>query len=181
MSANGPHDAALALHRFGFGPRTVGLALFVLAGVAVVMQGGLVRVLAPRLGEVRLGVLGALAYAAGLAVVASSGSQLALIGAGLALCGLGSGAFNPSAAALASRQSGGGDRGAVMGTYQSGMSLARVIGPFIAGPIYAALGPGAPFMAGACLTLPAAWLIARAGRLASTASSPSRRSIQPDR
>jgi len=173
--------ALWALNRFGFGPRTVGLALFVLAGVAVLVQGGLVRMLAPRLGEVRLGVLGACVYAAGLLTVAASGSHLALIGMGLALCGLGSGAFNPSASALASRQSRGGDRGAVMGTYQSGTSLARVIGPFVAGPLYAVLGPDAPFVAGACLTVPAAWLIARAGRLAPTESSPSRRSIPPDR
>ena len=172
--------ALWALNRFGFGPRTVGLALFVLAAVTVVVQGALVRVLAPRLGEVRLGVLGACAYALGLITVAASASHLAVIAIGLALCGVGSGAFNPSASALASRQSRGGNRGAVMGTYQSGTSLARVIGPFIAGPIYAALGPDAPFLAGACLTLPAAWLIWRAGRLAPTESSPSRRSTPPD-
>jgi len=179
--------AVWALHRFGLGPRTVGLALFVLAAVAVLMQGALVRVLVPRLGEVRLGALGASAYAIGLITVAAAGAHLALIAAGLALCGVGSGAFNPSASALASRQAGAGDRGAVMGTYQSSTSLARVIGPFIAGPIYAALGPDAPFLAGACLTLPAAWLIHRAGvrggsaAPSATESSPSRRSTPPGR
>jgi len=47
---------------------------------------------------------------------------------GLALCGLGSGAFSPSASALASRQADAGNRGVVMGTYQAGASLARVLG-----------------------------------------------------
>ena len=46
-----------------------------------------------------------------------------------------------------------------MGTYQSSGSLARVIGPFTSGPIYAALGPSAPFLIGACVTLPAAWFV----------------------
>ena len=50
--------ALWALHRFGAGPRSVAYALFGAAIVAVIMQGGLVRVLAPRLGERRLAQLG---------------------------------------------------------------------------------------------------------------------------
>jgi MFS family permease len=41
-------------------------------------------------------------------------------------------------------------------------NLARVIGPFTSGPIYAQLGSAAPFLIGACVTLPAAWLVRRA-------------------
>jgi len=54
---------------------------------------------------------------------------------------------------LASKQADVHDRGAVMGTYQSSTSLARVIGPFVSGPIYAALGPSAPFLTGAFVTI----------------------------
>ncbi len=46
-----------------------------------------------------------------------------------------------------------------MGTYQSSSSLARVIGPFASGPLFAMLGPKAPFLAAACVALPAAWFI----------------------
>src|SRR6201988_5129975 len=42
--------AIFALHRYGFGPRMVGLLLFAAALPALLMQGGAVRVLAPRLG-----------------------------------------------------------------------------------------------------------------------------------
>jgi MFS family permease len=150
--------AIWAMNRFGFGPRTVGVVLFCLALIPVAMQGGLVRVLAPRLGEVRLAVTATLAYVAGLVIVGYS-SHLPLALVGLALCGVGSGLFNPSASALASKQATQRDRGAVMGTYQSGLSLARSIIPFASGALYAAMGPSAPFLAGACLTLPAAWLI----------------------
>ncbi|HTW38758.1 MAG TPA: MFS transporter [Steroidobacteraceae bacterium] len=153
-----------AFARFGVGPRTVGLALFGVALLTVLMQGGFVRTLAPRLGEALLGSCGAAAYALGLALVALAGRNVLLVGAGLALAGLGMGAFTPSASALASRQSRGADRGAVMGTYQASTSLARVIGPFASGYIYELVGPNAPFWAGACLTLPAIWLLLRVRR-----------------
>jgi MFS transporter, DHA1 family, tetracycline resistance protein len=154
--------AIWALHRFGFGPRTVGFLLFAVALPALVMQGGVVRVLAPRLGEGRLAGAGALAYVAGLLVLAFSATLGQAIGA-LLLCGIGLGAYNPSASALASRQSRGHDRGAVMGAYVASGSLARVLGPFTSGALYAGLGPAVPFLVGACATLPAAWLVRRAG------------------
>jgi DHA1 family tetracycline resistance protein-like MFS transporter len=150
--------AIWALNKFGFGPRTVGLLMFCLACMAVLMQGGGVRLLVPRLGEVRLATVGVLAYVAGLVVVAVADS-LAMTGFGLALCGIGVGSFNPSASSLASKQADVHDRGAVMGTYQSSSSLARVIGPFVSGPIYTGLGASAPFLVGACVTLPAIWFI----------------------
>jgi MFS transporter, DHA1 family, tetracycline resistance protein len=157
--------AIWALGRFGFGPRTVGFLLFGIALPALLMQGGLVRVLAPRLGEGRLASLGALCYVAGLVLIACSVSVRMAV-AGLLLCGSGLGAYNPSASALASRQSRGHDRGAVMGAYVASASLARVLGPLSSGALYAALGPAAPFLVGACVTLPAAWLVRRAATAA---------------
>jgi DHA1 family tetracycline resistance protein-like MFS transporter len=94
-------------------------------------------------------------------VTVAAAPSLGVTGLGLALCGVGVGSFNPSASSLASKQADSHDRGTVMGTYQSGGSLARVIGPFISGPIYVALGPSAPFLVGACVTLPAVWFIWR--------------------
>jgi MFS transporter, DHA1 family, tetracycline resistance protein len=153
--------ALWALSRFGAGPRTVAFALFGAALVAVVMQGGLVRVLAPRLGERRLAQLGILSYIVGLLLVGLAGNSLMAAALGLLFCGAGMGAFSPSASALASRQSHGGDRGAVMGIYQSATSLARVIGPFVGGPVFALWGANSPFLAAACITAPALLLIWR--------------------
>jgi MFS transporter, DHA1 family, tetracycline resistance protein len=136
----------------------VGLLMFCLACLAVLMQGGGVRVLVPRLGEARLATFGVCAYVVGLISVGEAPS-LVMTGLGLALCGIGVGAFNPSASSLASKQADVHDRGAVMGTYQSSSSLARVIGPFVSGPIYAALGASAPFLTGACVTVFAVWFI----------------------
>jgi MFS transporter, DHA1 family, tetracycline resistance protein len=152
--------AIFALHRYGFGPRMVGLLLFAAALPALLMQGGAVRILAPRLGEARLAMCGVFAYVAGLVFLGEAPTLAATV-VGLVLCGIGLGAYNPSAFALASKQSRGHDRGAVLGAYAASASLARVIGPFTSGPIYTLLGAAAPFLIGACVTLPAAWLVRR--------------------
>src|SRR6202044_3485719 len=68
--------ALWALNRFGAGPRTVGFALFGAALVAVVMQGGLVRVLVPRIGERALAQAGIASYVVGLLLVALAGNSL---------------------------------------------------------------------------------------------------------
>ena len=154
--------AIYALHRYGLGPRPVGFLLFGIALPALLMQGGGVRVLVPRLGEARLATCGVLAYVAGMVTLALASSLGGTV-LGLLLCGSGLGAYNPSASALASMQSRGADRGAVMGAYVASASLARVLGPFTSGPLYALIGPSAPFLIGACVTLPAAWLVRRAG------------------
>jgi len=156
--------AIWALHQYGFGPRTVGFLLFGVALPALLMQGGAVRVLAPWLGEARLAMFGVLAYVMGL-ITLGQVPTLAVTVIGLMLCGAGLGAYNPSAFALASKQSRGHDRGAVLGAYVASASLARVLGPFTSGPIYVLLGAGAPFLIGACVTLPAAWLVRRCAPL----------------
>lgn len=155
--------ALWGLKRFALGPRTIGAVLFGLAAITIAMQGGLVRVLAPRYGEYRLALAGIAAYVAGLAI-AGAASSLAMALAGLALVGFGSGAFSPSASALASRQANASNRGVVMGTYQAGTSLARVLGPFSSGLIFGRFGPGAPFLVGALVTLQAAWCMLAAQR-----------------
>jgi DHA1 family tetracycline resistance protein-like MFS transporter len=149
-----------ALDRFGFGPRTVGLLIFCGAVLAVLTQGGLVRVLVPRLGECKLAGIAIVTFVTGLLIV-SEAPGVGVTVVGLALCGIGMGAFTPSNSALASKQSTGHDRGSVMGTYQTSSSLARVIGPFASGPLYAVLGSRAPFLAGACVALPAVWFLWR--------------------
>jgi MFS transporter, DHA1 family, tetracycline resistance protein len=155
--------ALWGLKRFGIGPRTIGLMLFGLAAITVAMQGGLVRVLAPRFGEQRLAIGGIAAYVCGLAITGVAPNLFVAI-AGLALCGIGSGAFSPSVSALASRQADAGNRGVVMGTYQSGTSLARVLGPFSSGFIFGRFGAGAPFLVGAVVTLQALWCMLAAKR-----------------
>jgi len=155
--------AIWAAARFHFGPLAVGMTLFVLAIVAVATQGGLVRKLAPRFGEHRLAIAGIVAVVLGLATVALA-NRLGLVVTGFVLCGLGVGLFNPSGAALASHQAQANNRGAIMGVYQSGTSTARVIAPFVSGPVYERFGASAPYLIACLVTLQAVWCVLAAGR-----------------
>jgi len=92
----------------------------------------------------------------------------------LMLCGLGQGAFQPSGSALASHEANEHNRGVVMGTYQAGNSLARVIGPFVSGPVYMRFGANAPFVLAALVTLQALWCILAAQRATASMSAASR-------
>ena len=150
--------AVWAMNRFSAGPRTIGFSLLALALVAVSMQGGFVRRLVPRFGEYRVALAAIVSYAAGFVVVAM-GASLGSAIAGLVLIGAGAGAFNPCGSALASRQAEAGNRGAVMGVYQAGASLARVLGPLSAGTIYSRWGHGAPYLVAAGVILQAIWCI----------------------
>jgi DHA1 family tetracycline resistance protein-like MFS transporter len=156
--------AIWAMNRYALGPRSVGLTLFALAIVAVSVQGGLMRVLAPRFGEHRLALAGVLGYCVGLTGVALAHDLRGVIAA-LVVCGLGAGLYGPSGSALASHEAGEHNRGAVMGTYQASTSLARVLAPFLAGTIYVRFGPNAPFLLAALITLQAFWCILAAQRL----------------
>jgi DHA1 family tetracycline resistance protein-like MFS transporter len=144
--------------RFGFGPRSAGFLMLSIAVCAILMQGAGVARLVPLFGERRLGAIGATVYACGLLLVAVS-SNFAIAALGLGICGFGGGAFVPCAASLASQQASPEERGAVLGTYQSAQSLARILGPLVSGAVYQHVGPTAPFFLAVAAVLPAAVLI----------------------
>lgn len=117
----------------------------------VIMQGGLVGQLVKRWGERRLLIAGLLMLAGGLALLAWS-VQLALMLIALALLSLGEGAVTPVVSTLLSFASPGEEQGETLGLAQGLAGLGRVIGPFIAGGLFAASGPVAPFLIAAGLT-----------------------------
>ena len=73
-----------------------------------------------------------------------------------ALLAIGFGMANPSLASLVSRRAGAGDQGMVLGVYQSAGSLARVVGPALAGVAFAQIDKSAPFLLGAAILVPVA-------------------------
>jgi MFS family permease len=148
--------ALSAMQRYQVGPRTVGMAILALAIVAVLMQTAGVRRLVPMIGEFRLACVGIACWVCGMLAVAVSAS-LVLVLPGLVLCGLGAGAFTPGSAALATHQADAQSRGLVIGTYQLGSSLARVLAPFVSGAVLEHLGGGAPYLLGGVVTLQAGW------------------------
>jgi DHA1 family tetracycline resistance protein-like MFS transporter len=133
---------------FGWGPKQVGWLFFFVGCVLIVVQGALIGPLSRRLGEARLVLIGSAAIALGLATVTLAANLPVLLFASACLA-LGMGLLNPSINSLISRQAGAEERGGVMGVAQSGASLARVVGPAVAGPLFELLGRNAPYYAGA--------------------------------
>ncbi|MGH6996443.1 MAG: MFS transporter, partial [Stellaceae bacterium] len=84
---------------------------------------------------------------------------LVLVASGLLAIGMG--LFSPSIASLFSQQAGEGERGGVLGLSQSAQSLARIVGPVVAGAIYGGLGRNAPYYLGALLMVGVAVFAAR--------------------
>jgi MFS family permease len=137
---------------FGWGPEQVGWLFFFVGCVLIVVQGALIGPLSRRLGEARLVLIGSASIALGLAAVTFS-ANLALLMVASACLALGMGLLNPSINSLISRQAGADERGGIMGVAQSGASLARVVGPAIAGPLFELLGRNAPYYTGALVML----------------------------
>jgi DHA1 family tetracycline resistance protein-like MFS transporter len=137
---------------FGWGPEQVGWLFFFVGCVLILVQGVLIGPLSRRLGEARLVLIGSVSIALGLAAITLS-ANLAMLMVASACLAIGMGLLNPSINSLISRQAGAEERGGIMGVAQSGASLARVVGPAIAGPLFELIGRNAPYYAGAVVML----------------------------
>jgi MFS family permease len=134
--------------RFHLDERYVGYLFAFLGTVSATVQGGLVRKLVPILGEVRLIRISALPFIAGLLAIAYA-QTLGFLLVGLALLALGFGGTLPSIASLLSRVAPPELQGGVLGIGQSVGSLARIVGPTLAGISYDRLGMAWPYLGGA--------------------------------
>lgn len=135
---------------FGWGPLQVGWIFFFVGLVLAGVQGGLIGRLTKRFGEARLATSGAVLLTIGLlALPFSIGIATVLIV--MALLALGLGILNPAVTSLVSREAGTTERGGILGVNQSGQSLARILGPLIAGLAYSAAGRDAPYYIGAII------------------------------
>jgi DHA1 family tetracycline resistance protein-like MFS transporter len=144
-------------YRYGWNEAHVGLMLAAVGVCAMIVQGGLVRPAAARLGE-RAALLAGLAFgAAGFALygLAPTGS-LFLVGVPvMALWGL----TGPSVQSLMTRRVGPSEQGRLQGANASLQSIAGLVGPGLFTQIFAAfIGsraswhlPGAPFLLAAML------------------------------
>ncbi len=120
---------------FAFDARDVA---FILVGMAVVMggvQGGGMRALSARFSERTLVRAGAAMLAGSMALIPFSPTVVLML-LPLTVAAIGRGISQPSLMSLASFESDGGNSGAVLGTFQSMASLARIFGPAAGGFLY---------------------------------------------
>lgn len=147
-----------------FGPTQVGLVVSALGVINVVGQGGLVRLLVPRVGPrnaVRLGLIGeGLGYVV-LGVVGAFSREPWLFALGVLMWGTADAMTTPTLTGLLSASVSGAEQGWLMGGLTSMNSATRVIGPLFAGFLYSAVAYSAPYWFGAVVVLGAMFLAAR--------------------
>lgn len=156
--------ALWANSKFGWGPSQVGLIFGFVGVVLVVVQGGLLRPLSRWYGEAPLVVGGAALIALGLLCLPFAGS-LASVLVIMAVLSVGMGLLNPSVTSLVSRAAGEDERGGILGVNQSAQSLARILGPWMAGIVFTAAGRSAPYFLSALIMVAVvamAWKLPRA-------------------
>ncbi len=154
-----PTLSLLASARFGLGAREAGYLFALLGVVSAIVQGGLVRRIVPRTGERTLLLLSALPFSLGLAMMGAAATAPVFL-LGLVLVGIGYGGTIPTVLGLLSRAVEPKRQGAVLGLGQSVGSLARVLGPAMAGALFD-VRLALPYFAGAVLIVLATLLAGR--------------------
>ena len=136
--------------RFGLNARDVGWLFAFIGLISAVMQGVVVRLLVPRIGEVSLVRAAAVPFVVGFVVIGAASSVPMLLG-GLALLAVGFGGTLPSLVSLLSRFAPEELQGGSLGVGQSAGALARIVGPFVAGVLWDTLGSSSPYFVAAAI------------------------------
>jgi MFS family permease len=144
--------ALWAMRQFSWGPAQVGYIFTYVGVLLALMQGGAIGPLTKRFGEERLLLGGLGLIALGLLVLPGATGIVQLV-VSMTLLAFGMGAMQPSLNSLISRRAGADQQGEVLGVAQSVSALSRVIGPAIAGVLFARISPGSPFWLGAVLVV----------------------------
>ncbi len=142
----------LAKERFDYGPRD-NMWMFIFVGFVIAfVQGGIVRRMAPRLGEKKLAIRGLVILLPGFFAVAIAQSAGVLY-AGLFAMAVGSALAMPCLSSLVSRYSPLENQGLVLGCFRSAGALARALGPILGGVLYWQMGSAAPYWIGGVFLL----------------------------
>ncbi len=144
--------AFFMIDRFSYQAREVAYILVMMAVIMAAVQGGAIRRLAERFGERRLILGGSALLAASFAAVPWM-PTVALLLVPLAVASIGRALVYPSMLGLVSVEAAPGERGLVMGAFQSSASLARVLGPLAAGALYDVYA-ASPFLLAGVLMAP---------------------------
>lgn len=152
------------MEAFHWNETLVGYSLGLVGLLMAVVQGGLVRIINPKLGPVKSIYTGLIFYGAGLVMIALApqGWMLFLIMIPFSIGGI----ANPAIQSIISNEVPANEQGELQGALTSLMSVTSIVGPLLmtglfsfftskSAPLYF---PGAPFMMGAVLVIISAFL-----------------------
>ncbi len=148
--------------------REVGLNFMAVGVVSVISQAFLTGRLARRFGEANVLAFGACLF--GVSLVAQVAAARLMTGHDwivpviTACTAFGMSLTMPNVSALISRSVDPDRQGQMLGLNMASGSIARILGPIVAGAIYSGLGPNWPFLIGALFAIPAAIMALNAGR-----------------
>jgi MFS transporter, DHA1 family, tetracycline resistance protein len=146
-------------YRFKWTPKTIGISLAVVGVLVAAVQGGLIRITNPRIGNERSIYLGLLLYSIGMFLFAIANQSWMMFASLIPYC-LG-GISGPALQATITGHVPSNSQGELQGSLTSLMSLTSIIGPLVMTNLFAyftspqapALIPGAPFVLGGLLML----------------------------
>jgi DHA1 family tetracycline resistance protein-like MFS transporter len=147
------------MQRFGWTEREVGYSLGVVGILVSIVQGGLIRVVIPKIGQVKSVYLGLTMTVIGLLLFSFANAGWMMYVCLIPYCL--SGFAGPALSGILSTQVSASEQGELQGAMTSIQSLTSIIGPLVMTNLFAIFAaknaqpyfPGAPFMAGAILTI----------------------------
>jgi DHA1 family tetracycline resistance protein-like MFS transporter len=157
--------SVLAFDAIQWGPTAIGLLIAAVGIIDIIVQGVLLGLLLPRLGERGVIVSGIVAQIAGLSALALVASVLAqpwVFILGALMLAAGQGASQAAMDGAMSNAVGDDEQGWLGGATQSLNAAMSTIAPVVAGVLYAAVAPSAPYWLGAALMVVAVVIVSRA-------------------
>nr|AIA15507.1 Tetracycline_Resistance_MFS_Efflux_Pump [uncultured bacterium] len=156
--------SVLAIDTVQWNATQVGLLLAVIGVIDIAVQGGLLALLLPRIGErpvILIGIIGQGVACASLVVLATVLAQPWVLIFGVLLFGATQGLTQAPLDGLMSSAVGDDEQGQVAGAIQSVGSAIQMLAPLIAGLLYSAITHSAPYILGVALIIGSAIAFAR--------------------
>lgn len=137
----------LSVHSYGLSQQQTAYVLGYVGVVSAVMQGGVVRIVVPLLGEVNLLRFAYFCQVPALAILPFAHPWIPMLGVCL-IMGIGGGLSQPSLASLISRNAPGDMQGGIFGVTQALGAMARTLGPIMGNTLFD-IKPWLPYVVGA--------------------------------
>jgi len=122
-------------HELGLGQNKIGLLFGFVGIIAAVVQGGMIRLLVKRAGELPLVAVGAAMFAVSMALLPLASSVAGILGV-LLLMACGNSFTGPTLLALVSHEAPPEEQGRALGFEQSVESIARIAGLLVGGALF---------------------------------------------